>query len=93
MSKYKILAIVGVLATSMMLGVTWASPVQTTADQPGVTSAPQAAPQSANQENSEQFRAEAQFWRHARDPFAPPSAAQLCDKGMVQACALVLPSD
>ena len=97
MSKqYWSIFIVGAFVGSLLLGVMPVSAMQDVSSQPDIASAPQPSPPSSSKSDSTVGQSqdnEAVFWRHARDPFAPPDASKLCARGLVQACALVTPSD
>ncbi len=97
MSKqYWSIFIVGTFVASLLLGILQASAMQDISSQPDIAAAPQPAQPSSSKPDSKVGQSqenEAVFWQHARDPFAPPDASKLCARGLIQACALVTPSD
>ena len=96
-----IAVVVSVVSLAVVLWPMPFSVAQDTSVQLGITGARQAPPApSDNSYVSEPARSPGQFqnsgadfWKHARDPFAIPDAQKLCARGVVQACAVQTPSD
>ncbi len=93
-----------VVSVASLAVVLWPMPfsiAQETSVQHGIVGPRQAPPdQSDNSSINDSARSTGQFqnsgadfWKHARDPFAIPDAQKLCARGVVQACAIQTPSD
>jgi hypothetical protein len=94
--RYGSILIVGAFVASLLLGIMPVSAMQDISSQPDIAAAPQPGPPASSKSDStvgQSQENEAVFWQHARDPFAPPDASKLCARGLIQACALVTPSD
>jgi hypothetical protein len=93
--------VVAVVASVAFLAVVlWLMPVfaaQDTSVQQGIMGARQVPPASSVSEpgrsTGQLQHIGADFWKHARDPFAIPNARKLCAHGIMQACATPAPSD
>ncbi|MBI5248159.1 MAG: hypothetical protein HY912_01580 [Desulfomonile tiedjei] len=97
MNKQHLLSIVAMMCVaSLALGVMPTFAAQDASDQPGVASPRQSAPDPVSEPSPSVVQHQGMgvdFWKHARDPFAAPGASKLCASGLMQACALVTPSD